>query len=190
MKNKEYNKNSLYGEWVDVELRPGKLWVIVSPLTFVRPTGQIVKIRPYLITDYATIPKIFRRWFPHRCEFYDIAAAFHDDCLTERWHDPNHDLTFGACHRLFNEVMAYLENPKWRRRIMYRAVQFADVFIRLMKPLSLRDRHYIYSFRDLTVEEIDKFNKIVQAYPISLNTSYEHITDETLKRKTIKFEDI
>lgn len=123
----EFQGKMIRGEWRDVELRKNKLWVIVSPLLWIRPNGQHIILTPYLITDYATIPKVFWPILPKRNEHYDIAAAFHDDCLRSR---KIRKLSKQDCHDVFKEIMKHYKTPKWQYEAMYAAVTVAGVFTR------------------------------------------------------------
>jgi hypothetical protein len=118
----EFQGKVIRGEWKDVELRKNKLWVIVSPLMWMRPSGEIITLTPYLITDYATVPKIFWPVIPKRNEKYDIAAAFHDDCVRHR---KLQNISMKTCHNIFKEIMKFNGTPKWQYNAMYTAVTIA-----------------------------------------------------------------
>ena len=169
-----YSPNTLYGVWKEVELRKNKLWVIPSVLLWVRPNGEPFFLRDFLITDYATIPKVFRPIFPHRHDAYDLAAAFHDDCLIEALFDK---VCSSKCHNIFLEIMEYLNVKKrpttklgrwwWKTRaqIMYRAVVFADFFYTLHRRVFGKDCVVEHSCRNLTAEEIELFEQIKTDFP-------------------------
>lgn len=123
----EFQGLMIRGDWKDIELRKNKLWVIVSPLVWIRPNGKSIGLTPYLITDYATIPKIFWPILPKRNEDYDIAAAFHDDCMRQR---ALRNMTKKECHLIFKEIMKFNGTPKWQYEAMYTAVTIAGWFSR------------------------------------------------------------
>lgn len=150
----EFTGKMIIGDWSDVELRTNKLWVITSALTWIRPNGDILKLTPYLITDYATIPKSFWWLLPKRSVYYDIAAAFHDDCVMHR---NVRSMTLMDCHEVFKEIMKHYKTPKWKYELMYYAVVAAGPFLR-----SKGDGTYRYK---LTEKELMHYEQIKQTYP-------------------------
>jgi hypothetical protein len=122
----EFTGKMVLGEWYDIELRKDKLWVIISPLIWVRPNGYVINMSPYLITDYASIPKIFWPIIPKRDETYDLAAAFHDDCMRNR---KRRNMSKKDCHDVFKEIMKHFNTDKWKYEVMYFAVNVGGVFV-------------------------------------------------------------
>lgn len=155
-------KNQLYGKWIELELRKNELWVIISPVIWVRPTGEQVHLTPFLITDYASIPDFLQFVFPKRNDTYDLATAFHDDCIIRNRVKgiPNNP----SCHRIFNELAKKFNTPSWQRRTMYRSVQLFGILqhIRLSIFPSSKKYHKYFGW-ELTDEEIFRYNKIKSA---------------------------
>lgn len=145
----------LIGQWQDVELRPNRLWVIVSPLIWVRPNGSRINISPYLITDYASIPEMFWWLLPKRNVYYDVAAAFHDDCVRNR---KRRNMSFMDCHEVFKEIMKHYKTPKWQYELMYIVVTLAGPFLKTngwgSLPPSIQ----------LTQEEKEKYQQIKDTF--------------------------
>lgn len=144
----------IQGLWTDEVLRKNKLWVITSPMIWIRPNGQAIKIHPHLITDYASIPKFLWWLLPKRSEYYDIAAAFHDNCV--RYHKALR-MSISECHDVFKEIMKYYKTPKWKYTVMYQAVRLAGIFTR-------SDGYGRLPWK-LTEEEIAQYKKIIEQYP-------------------------
>jgi hypothetical protein len=115
------------GCWKDEVLRPNKLWVITSKIAWKRPSGEVIEMSPFLITDYASIPKIFWPIIPKRSPLYDIAAAFHDDIVRRR-----KLLGFSLldCHLIFREIMVHFGVQKWKYELMFYAVVISGPFLR------------------------------------------------------------
>lgn len=163
-------KNQLYGKWIEVELRPDKFWVIIESVLWVRPTGEKVFLTPYFITDYATTPRPIRSIFPRRSNTYDIAAAFHDDCIVKgRLQGITNN---PACHRIFNELAKKYGTPSWQRFLMYRSVQVYGI-AQVLRLSLMPDKDYAKYFGwKLTPQEIYRYNKIIR--------KTKHIQQKTL----------
>ena len=46
-------------------------------------TGEYIEIYPGIVSNFASIPKLFQLIFPHDHEDYKMAAAFHDPLVNE-----------------------------------------------------------------------------------------------------------
>lgn len=121
----EFTGKMVVGQWTDVEIRPGALWMIISPLAWIRPNGDRIDITPYFITDYASIPRGMQWLIPKRDVHYDVAALFHDDCLIHR---RARGLRRKDCHDIFDEIMKHYKTPRWKRKLMYSAVTVVGWF--------------------------------------------------------------
>ena len=156
-----YERNTMYGEWIDVELRKNTLWVVIGPLNWVRPTGEVISLSPFLITDFATTPRILRKIYPRRSDRYDLAAAFHDDVIV-RYHNKGYP-NRAKSHRIFNEIARYYDTPTWQRVTMYKAIRAYGVlrYIRYNVWESNTDYSQYFGWK-LTPDEKYKYYEIRQ----------------------------
>ena len=158
----------IMGSWTDAELRPNKLWVITSPLIWIRPNGKAIYLTPYLITDYASIPTWLWWMLPKRSIYYDIAAAFHDDCVR---HYKLKNMSLQESHDVFKEIMKFYKAPKWQYTIMYNVVRSVGYFLRTngidKTPWKLTDQE------KNKLKEIIENNPWVDVYQTVNNSNYD-----------------
>ena len=142
------------GRLVDTPLSRGK-WVIVRPMQLALEDGRVLDLEPYMITDYASAPRVFWRLVPMRDADYDIAAAWHDFCV--RWRNsPEVKLTLMECHAVFLDIMRLRKVPAWKRKAMYWAVVGFNWMI-------AGDGHGRRP--NLTEDQLDEYVKIVAEHP-------------------------
>lgn len=165
-----FKNNIMYGEWTEVELRPNKYWVIIGPLAWCRPSGEIVRVTPFFITDFASVPKPLQFIFPRRSDTYDLAAVFHDDLIVK-----HRAMGIGnrkSSHKVFNEIANYYNTPTWQRRMMYLAVkQFGRLQGVRYSILPSKIDYTKYFGWDLTPTEIYRYHRIVMLANANLSTS-------------------
>lgn len=185
----KFENTMMYGEWNEFVLRPNKLWIIPGPLLWIRPTGEHVELSPFLITDYATIPKLVQPLFPKRNDVYDLAAAFHDDLII-KYHNKGY-YNRGKSHRVFNEIAKYYHTPDWQRRIMYRVVQSYGAIRYLRYRIFPETRNYEQYFGwNLTPDEIYRYHQLRRVYSQIRRDARVNISKmNKLIRKTFDYEE-
>lgn len=95
------------------------LWVIVKPIWFQRPNGQVIEMSPHLILNYTSSPWFLWPIIPVRDAEYDVASAFHDLCVRNR---KLLGMTLMDCHAVFREVLESQRVAPWKSKAMYYAV--------------------------------------------------------------------
>ncbi len=95
-----------------------KTWVLESEAVWIEPKGFAVRVPPGFMTDFASIPWIFRWWQTGSVGSQRVAAYFHDWLYSSQ-------TSFTRKHSdvVFREVMKDAGANKFRRWAMYLALR-------------------------------------------------------------------
>jgi hypothetical protein len=80
------------------------------------PSERVIRVPAGTVTDLASVPRVLWAIFPPHGK-YAKAAIVHDYLYAQAIG------TKAEADSIFNEAMAVLGVPKWRRRLMYAAVR-------------------------------------------------------------------
>ena len=94
----------------------GKWWKVEREFEYYLDGGEIVTIPNGFETDFASVPRIF--WFILPPDGNYTQAAVLHDFLYQR-----NVFTRKKCDEVFLDAMTILEVPKWKRKVMYRALR-------------------------------------------------------------------
>ena len=99
--------------------------VLLSPLYFQVPGGPLIEIPAGLITDFASVPRIFWSVFPPYDPYYGAPAVLHDFGYSTQgtFELPGFKLPRSEVDQLFLEAMTLQDTERWRRNLMYAAVR-------------------------------------------------------------------
>lgn len=111
------------GYWLDPldvrALDDGKNWLLLRELRYVTASGDVITIHAGFVTDFASIPWVFRRLFQPATGKHRRAAVVHDWV----YRTAGVDMTRKECDDLFNEIMEVDQTQGWKRRALYRGVR-------------------------------------------------------------------
>ena len=96
----------------------GKNWIVLHEFRYATKAGEVITVPAGFITDFASIPKFFRRIAQPATGKHRRAAVIHDwiyrtaSVLISR---KNADL-------IFSEIMEVDGTPSWKNTMLYQAV--------------------------------------------------------------------
>ena len=97
-----------------VERIDDRRWRLTGPLAWSDGEGNRLMVPVGFVTDFASIPG----WLPKSFDVAQPAAVLHD------WLYQTHERTKGQADRIFWRAMTDLEEPWWRKQILYQAVRW------------------------------------------------------------------
>ncbi len=105
------------------DVRPlanGKDWMVLREVRYVTRTGRVIYIPATFVTDFGSIPKLFRWLFQPATGKHRLAAGVHD------WIYRTADVNFTKeeADLIFLEIMEISGVPKWKRVALYQAVKW------------------------------------------------------------------
>jgi uncharacterized protein DUF1353 len=115
---------SKFTKVLKVQPLPDDTWRLAEPLTYdvgVEGSGVTVTVPEGFVTDFASIPRglwnLFPKWGRH-----GHAAVVHDFLYWRKWYSEG-SITRKRADAIFLEAMVVLGTPRWKARLMYRAVR-------------------------------------------------------------------
>ena len=103
---------------LDIRHLEGENWLLLAPLSVVRPLLFDFDIPAGFVTDLASVPRA-ARWLIPKGRNESLGAVVHD--FIYRGHVPG--ITRAQADRLFLEIMEQSGVGWWRRQAIYRAVR-------------------------------------------------------------------
>ena len=97
-----------------------KTWVLETPAVWQSDTSWVITVPPGFMTDFASIPFMFRWWQTGSVGPQRIAAYFHD------WlYSSQSDASRKESDRVFRDVMRYVAEDTWRNKFRRNAMYYA-----------------------------------------------------------------
>lgn len=93
------------------------LWEVDEPFQYHVDNNEVIWIPKGYLTDGATIPRFLWTIIGHPLQGYAQAAVIHDFCYGKRLYSRKRS------DEIFLEAMAVLEVPRWKRRVIFRALR-------------------------------------------------------------------
>jgi|ETNvirnome_2_300_1030623.scaffolds.fasta_scaffold01405_5 hypothetical protein len=104
-------------------LADGRQWTLLKELQFATDDGRVIYVPAGFITDFASVPKFFRRLFQPATGKYRRSAVPHDWI----YRTPDVAISKEDADIFFLQGMIIDDTPKWKRTLLYAAVRaFGD----------------------------------------------------------------
>lgn len=120
MSRKKKNRGKFLDKIVVEPLPNGKDWQLQHEVRYITKDGRVIYIPAGFITDFASIPWVFRRLFQPATGKHRKAAVVHDWIFRTA----DSPFTFEEANEIFNDIMILSKTENWKRTLIYNGVKF------------------------------------------------------------------